>query len=353
MEASLIECLKSIGEIRHHIVSLDLEAELFSVHAPEENTEKLGRLIGHLGTNIRIKRLFDYRSLIISVSGALEQFLDGILGEIVLAYNKIAVDYNSIPEMILKNHLDTTLAMLDKVRHKSYRGTHTVNSIISDLNGCLNSLATSITAEMYSNRRANYRIDVIVSMFSRIGITNILSDVKESAIFKEKYSQIFPDRTLQGLEDSVVFNLVDDLADRRNDVAHGHVGETLSHDLITPYVDLIEAIALGVQEVAKGSLLPVYARNHGKMIAKPIAVYDNRIVCLPIGKITVTRGDFLIGWDDELKRYIGGEILKVEVDKVSVPSVSGFDAIINAGFEVNFYAKENYTYCSVDKANIV
>src|ERR1019366_8539513 len=140
--------------------------------------------------------------------------------------------------------------------------------------------------------------------------------------------------------------MVNDLANRRNDVAHGTlVDELLSREILRNYIDFIESYASGLA-------LAVYERSLPFMLKRSVAlgaaitVIDHRIVCvnLPMGKITV--GDTLIAKTQDTSRpYKGGPIKEIEVNHVQLDTINGGPGV-QIGMLVEFGAKNNQEfYC--------
>jgi len=357
MDAPLVECLKSLSEIRYQIRTLNLETELLREYPIEDGSElikKFSSLRHHLESNKSIKRQFDYRSMIVSIYGSLEQFVDSLVAEFVDAARSIVPAYSDLPEPIRKHHVEVSIELISRVQNSKYRGDESVESIISRLYSCLSGAKEfNVNSVAFANHRANYRTEIIVSLFARIGIFNILKQGRNLPSFINNVARLFPDRKLEDLHDQAVYQMIDDLADRRNDVAHGNISDTLSHEMLEPYIDLVNATAVAIHEIAVSSLFPLYSLHLGSMESKPISVFNNEIICFTVHGITVHRGDLLIGWNQKRSQYIGGAIHEIEVNKCQVAFVDGKGAAVNAGFKVLFRPNKDYTYCVVPKERIV
>lgn len=352
MDASLTECLKSISDIRHQIKTLGMEDDLYkyaTTNSPETAVERTLCLLQlHNATRPSVKRQFEYRSMIVSIYGVLEQYLDSLVIEYLQEVNRITPRYDSCPDSIKKNHIEVSLELVARAQQKSYRGELSVSEIVSHLHSCLADCHPfTLNSHAFTLRRANYRTEVIATTFSRIGITPLINLVRQSRSFQDGILHLFPEQDIGKLSDAVVFQLLDDLADRRNDVAHGNVSEVLSYELLVPYIDLIQATAIAVHEVVSSSLFAQLATHFGSPESRAVAVHNNSIVCLRVNGIVVSRGDLIVGWNDNKSRYVGGPIIDIEIGGSKVTEVDAREQSINAGFEVNFRAKATYTYCIV------
>jgi hypothetical protein len=144
--------------------------------------------------------------------------------------------------------------------------------------------------------------------------------------------------------DEIVFARLDDLANRRNDVAHGTpADDILSHDLLRELVDFVEAYASGLALVVYERALPFMLKKSVSLGAA-ITVIDHRIVCvnLPAGQIAV--GDTLIAKTQDTSRpFKAGPIKEIERDHVQLQSVDG-GPDVQIGMLVEFGAKDNHEF---------
>lgn len=381
MDSALTECEKELNYIHHQIQTIELETELlktpFDLYGDklsplqkllvrlkivEPEREKcryaknsIYQLQQHLKKNIVVKKQFDYRSLIVSIYGVLEQYLDSLIVEYVENVNQLAVSTNEIPDEILKHHLNLSFELIEKVRHSSYRGRDTVESIVEGLHSCnLNNQSFRLNSSAYANRKANYRPDIITQMFSRIGISDILHSVIKLPEFQEDVDAIFPDLNVSTQDTKTVFRLLDDLAERRNDVAHGNSSDVLSIELIKETLQLIEASIRAIHKVTNRALLPIYQKK-AVFTSPPIAVYDHSIVCIEIFGCVVESGDMLVAFtaDQNLRSYRSCIIDELQVNGKSIARVDAISSTAKVGIKVQFHAKDNYEYSIVPKSHIL
>jgi len=184
-------------------------------------------------------------------------------------------------------------------------------------------------------------------MCSRCGIADIGPALRTAEAFRGFLAKENPERdvdTYLAGSDEIVFARLDDLANRRNDVAHGTPpDDILSHDLLRELIDFVETYAKGLALVLYERALPLMV-SRAKHLGAAIRVIDHRIVCvnLPTGRVVV--GDTLIAKTQDASRpFKGGSIREIQRDHVPLESVDGGPGV-QIGVRVDFGAKDNHDF---------
>jgi hypothetical protein len=143
-------------------------------------------------------------------------------------------------------------------------------------------------------------------------------------------------------------DLLDDLATKRNEAAHGSVLNVLANSALAPYVDASEAFGLALcDELTLLSIRNGAAR--GMDLGAPIKVVDNRIVCITWPASTIRRGDYLLAnTSDSSEPCRAGEILEIQVNNVPTDSVTAPPAV-DIGLRVGFHTKQNHQFVHVPR----
>jgi hypothetical protein len=353
LDTSIAELHRAVDDVRHQIATLDLEAKLFDDDGSGPIADpRIERLIEHLQGRTLIKRRFVYCGLIITVSGMLEQYLDALVAEYVQTIMSVASDAGELPKEIGTNHLDLSLTYLDSVARDSYRGDDSVEEIISRLHSALCVKNVFVVNERaFAFRRANYRCDLVSQVFAKIGVSAILKRLYESFSFSEYLRVQRAADDSRSLDKSTVLKQLDDLAERRNDVAHGNVTQILSHELVLPFVEFVEAFGSGIREVLIEELFQIIA-NRPTVFHRPFQVIDNSIVCIKGINYVVRVGDFVVAAVPTNNRFLGGIITNLQVNNKDVEFVDGSIMPVDVGLEVDARLKNNYWYGVVPKERI-
>lgn len=199
----------------------------------------------------------------------------------------------------------------------------------------------------FAQHSANFRQAIVTQTFAQCGINDVGQGIKHSEPFTSFLKAENPEldvRMYIGRDDDVVFFRLNDLANRRNDVAHGSfVDETLSRDLLRGYIDFIWSYAEGLALVVYERTLP-FMLTRAVLLGNAIKVINNNIVCvnLPDGEIAV--GDTLIAKTQEKGRpYKGGPIREIQRDNTPLETIAGGPGV-QIGMRVEFGAKENHEF---------
>jgi hypothetical protein len=280
--------------------------------------------------------------------GYLERFIEDLIGEYLALLSGHVPTFTELPSTIQVNHLPLSLELALKADYQRYAGSVRVADIVARLHACFNTPDKyHLNGQAFAQHTANFRQTVVTSTFTRCGIADIGRALRRAEPFVDFLKNEDPEREVQayvGGGDDVVFARLDDLANRRNDVAHGTpVDDILSRDILRSYIGFIEAYASGLALVVFDSSLPIMLKK-AVALGAPIAVYDHRIVCvnLPAGQITV--GDTLIAKTQDASRpYKAGAIKEIEQNHVKLNTING-GAGVQIGMLVEFGAKDNQEF---------
>jgi len=132
---------------------------------------------------------------------------------------------------------------------------------------------------------ANFRADIVDEVFGRLGIGGITQRLHLVPPLKEHLESIHPETRVEALKPEQKYFRLNDLAERRNEVAHGNASEILSPELILTYVDFIEAFGTALYELVRSHYYEFVAVHGARPIGTAIAVYNNEKVCIELNEI--------------------------------------------------------------------
>lgn len=346
MRSSLTSFIRGLNDLRDYIKTLELEADLLSADIDKTTTVPSEILLLILREHVSKsgnKKRFDYNSIVVSLYGYFEQFIESLLRDHISYLNTVIPKYDDLPESIIKNHLDLSFALVKRGEQTRYKGMINSSQIISNLHSCMGNVGRyQINAEAFTYHSANFRSDVIDECFSKLGILSISRKVIEGSIFTEYLRQANPDRDITRMKPEDAYYYMNDLAERRNEVAHGSSSDTLSNDILLEYVKFFENYGTALYQVIREEALPFEVRYQSLPLGNPIAVYDNKIVCVYIQDMAIKVGDTLIA-ETPKNRYVSGDIQEIQVEHVSYQEVNASSKIA-IGMRVNFKAKSNHKF---------
>jgi len=294
------------------------------------------------------KSLYDYTTVIVSLYGYLERYIEGLIGEYIDCVMGLSSRFEDLPEPIRTKHLDLSLELSRKVNQQRYLGSVRLEDIVANLHACYRTPTTyKLNSLAFAQHSANFRHDVVTNTFPQCGIQGVAQAIRQVEPFTSFLEREDSERDVQGYlanDDTIVFFRLDDLASRRNDVAHGSpVDEVLSNDLLRTYVDFVEAYAEGLAVVVYEESLPLMCKQ-ATALGSPIRIYNDHIVCVNLFEGQIAVGDILIAKTNQSSRpFKGGPIKSIERNHVPRESVEG-GSDVQIGLRVEFHAKHNHQF---------
>ena len=340
MRATIEEHCAKVMAVREYIKMIKDIVELPIQYPDEQSAKELQKFL-----SMPQKRSYDYSLIIITLYGVFESFIERIVCAYLSALKQQIKIYSQLPESIRNSHtsLSTKLMETKPLRYGEVKDS----VIIANLNSCLNQKENEYQLNLNAFRQhsSNFRTNAIRDFSKTVGIENI-----DQVIAKDpdltRFIQSFmgeADITPE-LPISKYFEIIEDLVERRNVVAHGSdVDELLSLDILDGYA---EYIFLLMRAVYNSSVQEYYSvmisAGIAKNMGKAIQVYDNRIVCLHSANSSIKVGQVLIGKNNK-GRLHWGLIKSIQVNGNNVDEVPSEQAV-DIGMMVSFHAKRTYTY---------
>lgn len=351
MKVALASLRTGILELRQHIEMLDIERQLLAVATaaqPRSASDKIAmKLRQHVGHGIA-KRRFDYNCIIISLYGFLEHYLEELIAEYAATVNEIVPMYDKLPAEIVGSHINLTFGLIQNAKHPKYKGTVNPAALIANLHSCLNKeVAYKLNAEAFSDHAENFRIKAVAGLCARAGVADVGSRLKWFSPFAEYLAKTFPERNINTLNHKEMFYYINDLAERRNEVAHGYVDNWLDNKILLEYVEYVEAFGEGLYTLLCEELSRFLVAHKAVDLGLPFAVFKNCIVCVELKDTVVSVGDTLIASTGNRRRpHVSGQIEEIQIEHKSVRSVPP-SAGTKVALRVGFRARKTYRYAVV------
>jgi hypothetical protein len=354
MNAALTAFKTGVKDLRWHIDALDIEWKLLATpragtpYTPRD--EQAQRLQMHVGAGGAAKRRFDYNSVVISLYGLLENYVESLLAGYLAALSVTVPKYADLPEAIRESHIPLSTALIGRAGQSRYKGAVTAEGVIANLHGCLtNATPYRLNADAFTYHSANFRAAAVDELFAKVGITGISQRIRPLPPFSEYLLNKHPGRESSKIEPEVIFYHLNDLAERRNEVGHGAAAELLSNDILRDYVEFVDHYCEALHALVQCHFAEHLVRHKGVKLGAPIKVFDNSIVCLELSDVKVCVGDLLIAITGNSERpFLSGSIQGMQVDKVDVDRAQA-PPPVKVGMKVLFKAKENYEYAVVPR----
>jgi hypothetical protein len=356
MWASLIAFQYGLGQLRHYISGLEKHDRLLGAKVedcPDGSNCKI--LISDLQAHFKTqnsKATFEYNTIIVSLYGYVEQYVESLIGEYLTYLSDTVPSYGQLPGALQQRHLDLSLDLIKLTDHVQKYQAVKKEIVIANLHSCFGTPNSyTLNIEAYTHHGANLRQKTITEMFLQCGVAGLSHALRNHESLIKVLTDLDPDRDVSKLmqkEDAVIFWPIDDLAERRNEVSHGSPAQLLSNDILLERIAFVEAYGEALASVIYQRRLSVDAKYRSRELGMPLAVFNNCIVCVALGSGSVRIGDVLIAQTPD-ENYLSGKIMSIEREHVPHEVVHGGEGV-QIGMRVEFAAKKNQFFFLMPQA---
>jgi hypothetical protein len=278
--------------------------------ASEPLRQSLTRLTSLLSRGQR--QQLDYNSVIISLYGSLESFVEDLVEAYADALNNSVSTYAELSEPVRRNHERLSALLLQRSTQASTPDTkNETATAIANLHACLQGQAGfQLNVGAFAWHTSNVRTPVIDMLFGQLDVSNICASFANDARTRR-------DRIDRGLDDNDPHFHINDLADRRNEVAHGEaLGQTLSLELLRDYIRSVRLFGEVLFDRALASLCDVSLPQGAVCIGNPTRVlHSGRVVCFEVqDAVEIGVGDSLVA--KRSADWQSSAILEIQMDKM-------------------------------------
>ncbi|MCE0536976.1 hypothetical protein LWF15_15850 [Kineosporia rhizophila] len=253
---------------------------------------------------------FVYSGTIVLLYAAFEQFVEGLMQETVQKIATYCKSYKELPETLRRHHQLLTLEVLNAMESGRYHGPLNGKDLIAGLSHELGELSpVRVNHQVYSHHTANFRFETVRSLFNRAGID--LSSLEQDPIYIAAVKEVFPD-------ENNPFFAIDDLAERRNAVAHGGTVELLAPELLLAYIRVVEAFAGALYSKSASVVAEYVAQTLGRDLGVPDRVFRNSIAGYYNVSSALEKGDVICIVSDGGKASVCCEILELQSKDTSI-----------------------------------
>lgn len=271
------------------------------------------------------KRKYDYAVVIVSLYGCFEQFVENYVKDYLMILVDECEEYSKLPAIIVNNHIDLSVELMGKIEQSKYCDFLSKEQIIRNLNDCIQHNKCSINYEAFCQHTANFRVQTIGEVLKNVGLTDVINSIKRNEELKELYIQQNGECNYEGLKLDIIFSFLNELADRRNRIAHGSVTDILSYDLQLQMIKKVKLFGQEMDKIGFEKILP-YVTNKAYRINE---IYNpnklTKLLCFKIEGIMISIGDVIIKKHCEKFTYC--KIESIEVDHIKYTQYEAKDAV--------------------------
>lgn len=268
-------------------------------------------------TTSKIKQ-FDFNSHIISIYGAYENFVEQLLVKYLGLLCSSVASYDSLPDDIKKNNLNKTLDILKQI---DYRKNKDLKSeiLIATLHKNINEDIPAVNIDAFKNHNANFKISIVNSYFSEIGIKDVSNIVKNYEPLNSYIKGNIPDASSK--PNKVIFEKLEYICEVRNDIAHGVRSiDLIDKSILFEHIDYMKIYCNSLYELINDKYLEkLYVQIKEEVTV--INIYASSILCFQSeGKIINRNSKILVKSDNHTPNYFLANILDIQHSSVSIDS---------------------------------
>ncbi len=303
------------------------------------------------------RKVFDYKLSILILYGAFENFVENIILSYLEKLNLSIEQFDDLPDEIKNSHTELSARLLEYI-HAGY-GKYdqiTEEEVVKRLYSCIcNSERYRLNTIAYTHHSSNLRIDVVRELFNGVGLKGIDKKIVKEKTFLDKM-KILDDNYSEDMNQKIIlekaFFRINEIVERRNDIAHGvdDADENiLSINVILDYCDYFTALAETIYSIVMKEYISFMINKRSKIVHElglPINIYGKNIVCLNNKNNQIRKGNYLAAKNSKDVVRVG-RIVSIEIDGKQVDYISN-EVGIDFGAKVDFQVHIKDTYYLID-----
>lgn len=349
MNKTSLERFKTeLNQIREYLKHIQYVNNVVGYAVLEEDNEAIKALLNSLKEHDRSfktdKRVFEYKAAIISLYGVLEKYIETWIKEYLDSLSNLVPNYNELDEKIRNNHFELSIKLINIIiSRESAKYQHlTKEEVLRKLNTCLvNPTNYQINTEAFVLLSGNLKHNKIVEIFKLLNLDLNNELIKNESLNNEVGLQT---KEITRREKDIVYNKINDLVERRNQIAHG--SETLDDILgisgLEPYIQFLEVYCQAIFETLFEEFIKQESIYTFQKIEKVVQIFGSKILGFEIENYRIKVGDLLIIETAE-GRFYKKPILEIQSNNITYPELT-ISEKINISVRVEPKIKENQTF---------
>lgn len=317
---SLENFKKNIDNIREYIKHINLVNQVEEENQNIETNSSIQSFVKHFHNFKTEKKLFEYKAIIISLYGLLENTISQWIQEHINNISYIVGDYSTLNKNFKKEHFNRSIKLIDLINEKRYSKFENIpkEDILQRLSQAItNPNNFKLNSEAYIPLSGNLKHIKVVEAFKPL---NINLDIFENTLHREIIK-------------------IDDLVTRRNDIAHGvNIDNAiLDTTILQDYINDLETYITSLFKILSAKEVEYAFEHQSKIyIGETTEVFEKGTVCIvKIKDIEIKVGDTL--FIEKANKALIATILNIQKDDISVESANDGEL----GLLLNISIKKN------------
>lgn len=348
---SLEKFKRELNQIKEYLKHIQYVNDVAAYSVLETDNEQIKKLLNTLKNHDRSfrtdKRIFEYKASIISLYGLLEKYVEIWIKEYLYSLSRVVPKYNQLDKKIRDNHFELSLKLINTITtRESAKYQHlTKEEVLKKLNECIvNPINYQINTEAFVLLSGNLKHNKIVELFNKLKL-----DLNDELLKNEELKneiRLTPER-ISRIEKDILYKKINDLVERRNEIAHGSEKSTEEDNLLQiselePYIQFLEKYCQAIFEILFEQLIKQESIHTFQKIENVIKIFSNKVLAFAIENYTIKVGDMLIIQTKE-GRFYKKPILTIELNNQREPEFTITEKT-KIAVSVDYKIKDNHTF---------
>jgi hypothetical protein len=345
---SLENFTREINQIREYLKHIQYVNDVAAYSVLETDNEQIRNLLNTLKEHDRSfrtdKRIFEYKASIISLYGLLEKYVELWIKEYLDSLSNVVPEYNKIDQKIRDNHFELSLKLINTItsRETAKYQHFTKEEVLKKLNDCIvNPTKYQINTDAFVLLSGNLKHNKIVELFNKLNL-----DLNDELLKNEELKNEIGlnQNTISRIEKDILYNKINDLVERRNQIAHGseEVDDILSISELEPYIQFLEKYCQAIFQTLFEQVIKNESIHTFQKVENVIKIFGNKVLAFAIENYTIKVGDMLIIQTKE-GRFYKKPILTIELNNQREPEFTITEKT-KIAVSVDYKIKDNHTF---------
>ena len=345
---SLENFTREVNQIREYLKHIQYVNDVSAYAVLETDNEQIRNLLNTLKEHDRSfrtdKRIFEYKASIISLYGLLEKYVELWIKEYLDSLSNVVPEYNKIDQKIRDNHFELSLKLINTITtRETAKYQHlTKEEVLKKLNDCIvNPSKYQINTDAFVLLSGNLKHNKIVELFNKLNL-----DLNDELLKNEELKNEIGlnQNTISRIEKDILYNKINDLVERRNQIAHGseEVDDILSISELEPYIQFLEKYCQAIFQTLFEQVIKNESIHTFQKVENVIKIFGNKVLAFAIENYTIKVGDMLIIQTKE-GRFYKKPILTIELNNQREPEFTITEKT-KIAVSVDYKIKDNHTF---------
>jgi predicted HAD superfamily phosphohydrolase len=218
----------------------------------------------------------------------------------------------------------------------------TKEEVLKKLNDCIvNPTKYQINTDAFVLLSGNLKHNKIVELFNKLNL-----DLNDELLKNEELKNEIGlnQNTISRIEKDILYNKINDLVERRNQIAHGseEVDDILSISELEPYIQFLEKYCQAIFQTLFEQVIKNESIHTFQKVENVIKIFGNKVLAFAIENYTIKVGDMLIIQTKE-GRFYKKPILTIELNNQREPEFTITEKT-KIAVSVDYKIKDNHTF---------